>query len=463
MIANKQVLPVMETIKKPPMSIEAELAAIGAILQNGKTHQLVREALDIITPEMFYLSTHQTIMRTITKMDEVDPMLVADELERIGVIPQEIQFADLMDIARSAHTTANLLAYAKTIKERYNLRASIEIYNNAIEQAYASENSQEIITQLIEQLAKIESAATYEPKHISAKIDDWINIMERRCTNDESAIGVKTGIHALDDQITGIGSNWLVVLAGRPSMGKTLVAQLIQSHIAKRGETLFFSMEMSSDEIMDRYVGLLAGISPKDLRMGALSEDQWPKVHALIDHMRSNRLKLHYDETAGLSVEQICARAKAAKKRYPNLAIITIDYLGLMQMPKAERDDIALGMITRRLKQLAKEINTPILLLAQANRGTDSAKRPQMQNLKGSSAIEADADLVLFVHRDEVANPESVWKGTTEIIPAKFRHGSIEHDVYLTKTENGFRCLTSDEIQDRENRESKPASRGFDL
>ena len=429
----------MSTLKIPPHSIEAEQAVLGSILILSKADRLVGEIFDLINAGMFYNQSHQIIFNAMNRIgakNEIDVVTVDEELSKTDESGSAGGFAYFGDLARNTPSSKNALKYAEIIIERYEKRKVLEILHNSIDQVYNKTETSETLTYLESNLAGIDLGGNYEPKHINTKIPDWLDVMQKRAENDQGAIGLKTGITALDNQIIGIQPNWLIVLAGRPSMGKTLVAQMIHSHISKTLPSQFFSMEMSSNELMDRYVGVLAGVEVNNLKMGALTDLEWSRTHDVIQAMKQDRFKIYYDETPALALKQICHRVKSTIKKVGKIGLVTIDYIGLMEKERSERDDLAIGKITRGLKQLAKETNTPILLLVQANRGADSVARPTMSNLAGSSAIEADADLVLFAHRDEVANPDTAFKGIIELIPAKFRHGTCNRTSYIGKRQD---------------------------
>jgi len=454
MIAAKQnQSPPVERLKVPPHSIEAEQSVLGAILIMQKADRMIGEIMDLLNPEMFYNFSNQIIFNAMVKigpMNEIDVVTVDEYLETHGKSDDAGGISYLAQLGRNTPSSANALAYCDIIKERYLKRRIIGDLHTSIEALYNGESASDVISLIERNVSGIDLGGAYEPKHLNTKIDSFVNILEGRVNNDIKSIGIKTGIKALDNQIGGIKPNWLVVLAGRPSMGKTIMAQLINSHISRTLPSLFFTMEMSSDEIMDRYIGVLGGVSVENLTSGKLTDYEWSRTHLAIDSIRNDRFKIYYDETPALALNQIRYRVKTSIKKLGKLGLVTIDYLGLMQKEKAERDDLAIGIVTRGLKQLAKETGTPILLLVQANRGTDQVKRPTMSNLYGSSAIEADADLVLFAHRDEVANPETHLKGITELIPAKFRHGTCNKTSYIGKHEDeqggAFYSLSDEEI-----------------
>jgi len=443
----------IEKLKTPPHSIEAEQSVLGAILILQKADCLIGEIMDMLRPEMFYNISNKIIFAAMLKIgakNEIDLITVNELLERSGKDDQAGGIAYLGELARNTPSSKNALAYCEIIQERYLKRRLIGDMSIAIDALYNGESASEIISMVEHNISTVDLSGKYEPNHIKIKLDGWLNVMQSRCNNDRSAVGLKTGLKTLDDQIGGIKNNWLVILAGRPSNGKTLAAQIINSNVSRTLPSLFFTMEMSSDEVTDRYMGIMAGISVKSLTSGLMSKYELSRASTVLQDLSNDHSKIYYDETPALSLNQIRYRVKSTIKKLGQIGLVTIDYLGLMQKDKADRDDLAIGIITKGLKQLAKETGTPILLLVQANRGTDQVARPTMSNLYGSSAIEADADLVLFAHREEVNNPETNYKGVLELIPAKFRHGSCHNTTYIGRKcdEDGgyYYCLDAHEI-----------------
>lgn len=450
MIANKITNLPVERLKIPPHSDEAEQSILGALLIVGQHDKNIREVRDLIRPEMFYNRQHQIIYRAMQKLDGVIDMTTvesalaeSDELEESG------GFMYLGELAHNLPSAANVLKYCDIVRDRYNKRQVLSISQVVTDKLYSGEPVTDVLESFTNLIQQIDMSGSYTPAALSNMVEGWVDLMERRVNGDVEAIGVKTGIEAIDNQIGGIKPSWLVTLSGRPSMGKTIIAQQINSHIAKSFPTLFFSMEMDEQELVDRYIALMAGIEPESVRLGTLSASEQQRFGAFwADNHHANVL---YDCEPALSLHQIANRARRAKKKYGKLGLITIDYLFLMNKPKADRMDLSIAEITRGLKQLAKEIQTPILLLAQANRDADNKARAQMNNIADSSAIEKDSDLILFVHREEVMNPDNVpMRGITELYAAKFRHGDCHKTAYLTRksdVEGGqWYCLNDKEM-----------------
>ena len=437
-------------IKIPPHSLEAEQSVIGAIMILDDTETLITEILDALRPDMFYSRNNQLIFTAITRLKSWDLITVTDELERTGQLEEAGGFVYVGDMAKNTPSAANAMTYVDIIKDRYIARQILATNYSAVEQIYNKELNRNVAEFMIKGIKEVDDSGSYKPVHIKTHVESWMELMDKRSRNDAAAIGLKTGISALDDQIIGLGCDWLIVLAGRPSMGKTKIAQLIGGNIAFQKPVQFFSMEMSEIETMDRVVGIGAGISPKSLKLGALSDYEWERTSRLMQAINNDEYNMYLDSEPTLTLAQVRQRAKALKKKDPRLGLIMIDYMELMELPKADREDLRIKALVEGLKKLAREIKVPIMLLAQANRGADDKKRPSMSNLYGSSAIEKNADLIMFVHCDEVNNPDTKRRGITELIQAKFRHGDPLRDVYLKKDADDIggrlRCLEQNEI-----------------
>ena len=456
----------------PPHSIEAEQSILGAILSLQQADRLIGEAFDRIREDMFFNQSHRIIfnaMKTIGAKGAIDLITVTEILEEKGTLETAGGFAYVGEMARNSPSKANVLAYCDIVVDRHYKRELISIAHNAIDRLYAMDKTEEVLESLSTNIATIDLGGNYEPNHIKDKIPEWMDSVQKRIDGDESAIGSKTGIERLDDQIRGVKGGWLVVVGGRPSMKKTLITQLISGSMSRRLPNIFFTMEMTSNEIMDRYVGLMAGVKHENLASGLLTDYEWARTNDVLSGMNANDIKIHYDETVGLSVDQISYRVKASKKKLGQLGAIFIDYLGLMQMPKANSKTESIAIITKRLKELAKEVDTPIFLIVQANRDADKVDKLGMGNAADSAAIERDADLMFFVHREEVKDPHTEWKNIVEIVPAKFRHGTFANSIYMKTLPDlaggNMVCMTDDEIgkiqhlEDLRKTPSKPEKR----
>ena len=453
----------MENIKIPPHSQEAEQSVIGAILILDDTDSLITEIMDSLRPDMFYSRSNQIVFKAITNIKSWDLITVTEELERTGDLDEAGGFVYVGDMAKNTPSAANAMVYVQIIKDRYIARQILSTNYSAAEQIYNKEPNRSVAEFMIRNIKDVDDSGTYKPVHIKTHIEPWIQLMDKRLRKDTGATGIKTGITALDDQIIGLGCDWLIVLAGRPSMGKTKIAQLIGGNVAFQKPVQFFSMEMSDIETMDRVIGIGAGITPKSLKLGTLTDYEWQRTSKLMEAIENDEYNMYLDSEPTLTLSQVRQRAKAMKKADSRLGLIMIDYMELMEYPDADRDDLRIGELIKGLKRLSREIKVPIMLLAQANRGADDKKRPSMSNLYGSSAIEKNADLIMFVHCDEVNNPDTKRRGVTELIQAKFRHGDPLRDVYLKKDPDDcggrLRCMSPQEMHAIETEEQEQTTK----
>jgi len=421
----------------PPFSEEAEKAVLGIALFSDNYE--TKELFDILRYDMFYFSAHQVIFKTMSEMRDRDLISVTEKLTDDGLIDDAGGFAYVADLGKGHFLKSQLMKYAEIIQDKYYKRSLIGIMNTGVESVYQGVESHSVIDSVKSQIQAIDMGSAYEPVNISTLAAGFMDRMEAKTKGDESAIGIKTGIKPLDDVIGGIGSDWLFVIAGRPSMGKTKIAQMITNNIARKKSAMFFSMEMSDEETFDRVIGIGAGVKPLNMRLGALTDYEWQRVSEVLRSIDENEFRMFLDVDSSLCAAQIRARVKAAKRKNPDLAAFVVDYVELMTLEKGERYDLMIALTVKKLKEIARDLKVPCILLAQANRGADEKNRPSMSNLYGSSALEKYADYIMFVHRDDVANPESVYKGITMLISAKSRHTDIARDIYMKQKpdENG--------------------------
>lgn len=433
------------TIKEPANNLEIERQIIGALLKDS-SHTNCRETLDSLSDDDFYSRAHRIIFRTIKVMTEnkihADLITVTNLLEKNGNDNDCGGFIYLAEMNKTTNGPYNLSYYVSIIKECAQLRDLATILNNANSLIEQGITSAEIMEQLDNSLkdASVSSSGA-ELRHIKDIEGDWLDRLDDRMKLGGAISGLSTGIDELDERINGIGPESLVVVAGAPSMGKTLFCQTLSKSIGidQKKNVMFFSMEMSEIEVFERFVSGVGNVSAKNLKSARLGPEEFGRVETSLASMRDSGI--YVTDQPKQSVGQIRAKVRRHKLKHPDLSAIVIDYLGLMKLGKADRHDIAIGNITRDLKELAKEVQVPIILCAQANRYKAPA-RPNMANLKDSSCIEADADLILFVHRQEVLEPETLLKGVTELIVAKDRHSDGNGTVYLEKINGSFVALS---------------------
>lgn len=446
----------MDVLQAPPHSIELEQNIIGALLKDA-THSNCREIIDLLPTEAFYLSSHRTVYGLIGDMlrakAPVDLMTVSEELENHGLLADCGGFIYLAETVKNTVTLHNLEAYSFKIIEYYQYRQIASIAQNAISNELNTKPD-ELIEYVCNELKQVEQQTNSNAmSHISDISSRFIDALEKRIEAGDGIIGYSTGIDVLDEAFGGINEDALVVIAGRPSHGKTSFAQALAENIGIYGKpdhfAHFVSMEMGDTSIYERFASSVSGVNANHIRRGQLTDQEWAQLGQGMETLNQSRILLT-DEPA-LTVGQIRGKVRANMKQHnARKGAIFVDYLGLMKLPKADRHDIAIGIITRSLKELAKELQMPVFLLVQANRAADG-KRPTMSNLKDSSSIEADADLVLFVHREEVANPETPYKGITEIISAKDRHNNFSGTVYLERLAKGYGGVSAEHMGALEN------------
>lgn len=426
-------------------NMELEQQVLGLLIKDP-SHSSSRETLDTLSHNDFNNVAHRTIFKVIKEMVEnkkaVDLVTAETELDLTNT--NYGGYVYLAELVRGAISIANMGAYVSGVKKASSLRELSSCLFNANELISQGMTAQDIIEQLSNDTKAISlSANGKQLQHISDATNSWFDILERRAESGGGVLGVKTGIDELDERLNGIDEESLVVVAGRPSMGKTLFCQCLAQNIAvdQKKNIMFFSMEMSKVQLYERFVSGLSNVSAQDLRRANVgSKETQGRIQDAVHHL--DRSGIYFEDEPNQSVGQIRAKARRHKQKHPELSMIMIDYLGLMKLGKADRHDIAVGNITRALKELAKELKVPIILIAQANRGLDKAARPSMSNIKDSSAIEADADVIMFVHRQEVVEPETELRGLTELIIAKDRHNDGNGTVYLEKLNGTFRSLT---------------------
>lgn len=434
-------------IREPSNNIDVEKQILGALIKDP-THSNCRETLDSLSDDDFYSRVHRLIYRTIKVLSEnkiiADLITVTDELGKSG--EDFGGFVYVADMNKQTTGPYNLPAYVSIVKKCAQLRNLSLIISNASELINQSVDANEIIEQLDNALKDASmSSSGAELRHIKQVEGDWLDRLQERADRGGAISGLLTGIDELDERINGIGDESLVVVAGAPSMGKTLFCQTLAANIGvnQKKNVMFFSLEMSEIELFERFVSGVGNIPAKDLRSARLGDDGLGKAETAINHLRGSGI--YITDQPKQSVGQIRAKVRRHKNKHPDLSCIFIDYLGLMKLGKADRHDIAIGNITRDLKELAKEVKVPIILCVQANR-YKAPFRPNMSNLKDSSCIEADADLIMFVHRQEVLEPETLLKGVTELIIAKDRHSDGNGTVYLEKINGAFIALSLEQV-----------------
>lgn len=418
-----------------PHSLEAERALLGGLLQ--APDELLRIA-DRLKVDDFYRPDHAALFELLVEMqgrqETVDLVTLPRRLDAQGQAERYGGVAYVMELVTYAPTTANLDHYAETIRELHVRRKIIVASESLQRKASTHEDaSRVLIEESIKELAALGAGSRSDTwGEISLIIDDEIKKIEALEQVDGSVVGVRTGFRALDEKLTGLRPGQLIILAARPGMGKTALALNMAQNAAlgdEAGENKvgvgLFSLEMTRGELVGRMLVSLALVDSKRVRTGNLSQEDWTALMDTAYELRGTSVFI--DDTPALPIGDLRARARKLKADHPELGLIVIDYLQLMRGDDARAPRIQqVGDISRGLKALAKDLELPVVALSQLNRGVESRqdKRPMLSDLRESGAIEQDADVILFIYRDDYYNPDSTEPGVAEVIIAKQRAGS---------------------------------------
>jgi len=421
-------------LKVPPHSVEAEQSVLGGLmLENGSWDKVA----DLLVEQDFYRRDHQLIFRAIAQLFEqslpVDVITLAEFHDKRGELDQVGELAYLGMLARNTPSAANIGAYAAIVRERSVLRQLIQVGSEISNVAFNPEgrSSEDMLDLAEKQVFEIAEKGAkrgggfIQVKEVLSKVVDRIDTLFE---NDSPITGLSTGFSDFDEQTSGLQPADLVIVAGRPSMGKTTFAMNLAENAAIKSKepVAVFSMEMPADALAMRMLSSLGQIDQSRLRSGRLNDDDWPRLTSAIALL--NEAPLFIDDTPALTSTELRARARRLKREH-GLSLIVIDYIQLMQGSGGSNENRAteVSEISRSLKALAKEVEVPVIALSQLNRSLEQRpnKRPIMSDLRESGAIEQDADLIVFIYRDEVYNEDSPEKGKAEIIIGKQRNGPI--------------------------------------
>jgi replicative DNA helicase len=429
----------IEGARVPPQSVEAEQSVLGGLLLDNAAWDRIS---DFLGEHDFYRADHRLIYRAIAQLIEnghpADALTVAEALERGGRLADAGGQAYVGSLAINTPSAANIRRYAEIVRERSIMRSLAAIGTEIADSAYApmGKSAAVLIDEAEGKVFQIAEAGA-RGRQGFVRIDPLLKeTVERIDTlysrdNKSDVIGLATGFIDLDRMTSGLQSGELAIIAARPSMGKTALAMNIVEHVALTGKkaTAVFSMEMSGAQLAMRMIGSVGRVDQHELRTGTFKEDDWSHLIEAVGKL--NDAHVYIDDTAGLNALELRSRARRLHRQCAEvggLSLIVVDYLQLMSGTRAGREEnraTEIAEISRSLKGLAKELKVPVVALSQLNRSVESRqdKRPMMSDLRESGAIEQDADLILFIYREEVYNPETQNKGAAEIIVAKQRNG----------------------------------------
>ncbi len=424
---------VIDRIKIPPHSIEAEQSVLGGLMLDNQTWDRI---VEIVQEKDFYRHEHRLIFQAMHDLSQrnnpFDVLTLAETLKNKGNLDNVGGEMYLFELAKNTPSVANIHAYAEIVRERSVLRQLIGISNEIGESAFNPDGrkSLELVDEAERKIFAIaeQNNRNQGPETVRSLLPKAVERIQILHDSGTSITGLATGYTDLDEMTSGLQPADLVVVAGRPSMGKTGFAMNIAENAAVKYKkpVLVFSMEMPGDSLVMRMLSSLGRIDQHHLRNGKLRDDDWPRITSSVAILSETQMLI--DDSPALSPVELRARARRAVKEHGQLALIVIDYLQLMQVPGIKENRTAeISEISRSLKSLAKELNVPVMALSQLNRGLEQRtdKRPVMSDLRESGAIEQDADLILFIYRDEVYNENTPDKGIAEIIIAKQRNGPI--------------------------------------
>ena len=422
-------------LRIPPHSVEAEASVLGGLLLENTAWESVS---DLLGESDFYRYEHRLIFSAIAALVDgsrpADVITVFEHLQSLGKAQECGELAYLNSLAQYVPSASNIRRYAEIVRERSILRQLVATADEIASSAFNPQGRTvaDILDQAEQKVFRIGEAGSrmkqgFQP--MESLVVGLLDHIEARADNPSDVTGVRTGFYDLDRMTSGLQAGDLIVVAGRPSMGKTSVAINIAEHVAiNEGlPVAVFSMEMGASQLAVRIVGSIGRIDQGHLRTGRLTDDEWPRLTEAVEKLRS--VQLHIDETAGLTVSELRANARRlARQCGGKLGLVVVDYLQLMTTSASMSDEnraTAVGEISRGLKMLAKELQCPVIALSQLSRAVESRadKRPMMSDLRESGAIEQDADVIAFVYRDEYYNSATKEPGVAELVIGKQRNG----------------------------------------
>jgi len=420
----------MELLKVPPQNLEAEQAVLGALMLEPDAGSAVFEMLQ---PEDFYRDSHRLIFSAIqdlfAKGDPVDLVSVAEILRQQGRLEQVGGIATISEIARSVPSAANVEYYAKLVTEKALLRQLIRATSGIVERGYQPGEEARSLLEEAEKLILDLSRRRVKDgfSFIRDVLLETFEKIEYLYANKGNLTGVPTFFTELDRMTSGWQPSDLIIIAARPSMGKTAMVLNMAQNAAVRAKVpvAVFSLEMSKEQLVQRMLCGEAMVDQQRVRTGELLDADWPKLTRAVGPLSD--APIFIDDTVGISLAELRSKARRLKLEH-NLGMIVIDYLQLLSVgKKTESRQQEVAQISRTLKGLARELKVPVIALSQLNRGVEQRqdKRPIMSDLLESGAIEADADVISFIYRDDYYNHESEKKGIAELIIAKHRNGPV--------------------------------------
>lgn len=428
----------LDAARMPPQSVEAEQSVLGGLLLDNTAWDKIG---DVVSEQDFYRADHRVIFKHIAQLIDdgkpADVLTVAESLERGGRLTEVGGQNYIGSLAANTPSAANIRRYAEIVRERAIMRGLAAVLTEVVDSVYnpMGKDAKALLDEAESKVFQIAEAGA-RGRQGFVKIDPLLTeTVERIDTlynreNKNAIIGLSTGFIDIDQMTSGLQPGDLIIIAARPSMGKTALAMNIVEHVAlvEKKAAAVFSMEMSGTQLTMRMIGSVGHFNQHELRTGTFKDDDWPRLVDAVGKL--NDAQIYIDDTAGLNALEVRSRARRLHRecsRTGGLSLIVVDYLQLMSASRGGREEnraTEIAEISRSLKGLAKELKVPVVALSQLNRSVESRqdKRPMMSDLRESGAIEQDADVILFIYRDEVYNPNT-QNNWSEIIIAKQRNG----------------------------------------
>lgn len=415
--------------------MEAEQSVLGSMLIAPDTWDKVAE---IIVEEDFYNRSHQTIFRAIIRLlaisKPVDLITVSEELENHNELEEAGGFAYLGELAKNTPSSANVVAYSEIIRERAVTRQLIGVAHEIAEIGYNPEGRDstdilDLAESKVFEIAEKRTGANEGPQNVESVLGKTIDRLEALIKTNKEVTGVSSGYTDLDKKTSGLQPSDLIIVAARPSMGKTTFAMNLceNAMLMEEKPVLVFSLEMPAEQIMMRMLASLSRVDQTKIRTAQLDDEDWARISNTMA-MLKDKDNLFVDDSSGLTPMEVRTRARKLARDRGGISMIMVDYLQLMRVPSlSDNRTLEIAEISRSLKALAKELKVPVVALSQLNRGLEQRadKRPINSDLRESGSIEQDADLIMFIYRDEVYNENTELKGVSEIILGKQRNGPI--------------------------------------